>query len=331
MARLRAHHRRRDLRGALSAGALALAAACACGCERSPDEPLPPPRLAERDAVLDEVEASLRALRSADVREASALTRHVDHRVRRAAALRLAEMKEGGAEALWDLVELLRDDHPRVRTAATRALGVIRDPRATDPLLAALADPDRSVRLWAWKALRALGDAALPAIVDALTRDAPALQLSFTDETQKTHTVLDELTERLPTVGAPLAAALEPALVGDRAEGRNRALEVLRRVGRDAKAALPAIATIAADEAAPAATRILALRAMEAIGDLDPAVLPAATAAASSKDAKVQSQAKKTLAALRKPEAKKQDTAKKKPPPPRPRDPDERDPRLRVN
>lgn len=331
MDRLRAHHRRRDLRGALSAAALA-ACAAAAGCGIPPDEPLPPPRLEERNAILDDVAARLRDLEGADAGAAAGLAGHPDHRVRRAAALRLAGMGRRASGAVPDLVELLRDEHPRVRVAAARALGAIGDARATDPLLAALGDPDRSVRLWAWKALRSLGDAALPAVVEAYAVDAPALGISFTDEAGKRRTVLEELTERLPTVGAPLAAALEPALLGGRAEPRNRALELLRRSGRDAKAALPAIAGIAADEAGEPGTRILALRALEAIGDLDPSVLPAVTAAAASPEKRVASQAKKTLAALRKPDPKEKrkdkpgDGSKKAPPP----KPGSSDPRLRV-
>ncbi len=321
MDRLRAHHRRRGVRRALSATLLPIAAAAAfcAGCGRRADPPLPPPRLEERDARLDEVRARLTELDAPDggVAAAVALTRHEDHRVRRAAALRLMGMGPRAADAIPELAALLDgDDEPRVRTAAARALGAIRDLRALEPLLSALADPDRAVRLWAWKALRELGDGALPALVAALVSDAPAMQREYRDEVGAKHSVRDELLERLPTVGKPVAAALVPVLGGD-ARGKATAIDLLRRLETQAREALPALAAVAEGELDGAATRIAALRAIEAIGDLDPSVLPAVNAAAASEDAKIAGQAKKTLAALKKAAAKPDPPKRKAPGGPR--------------
>jgi HEAT repeat protein len=298
MGRLRAHHRRRDLRRALSSALAPLAiSAILLGCDVRTDPPLPPPRLEEREARLAAVRARLGELEAADGGVAVALLRHEDHRVRRAAALRLMEMGPGAADAMPELAGLLADDEPRVRTAAARALGAIGDPRAIDPLLSALADPDRSVRLWAWKAMRRLGDPAMPVLAAALAEGVPALQRSYRDETGVERTVRDELIARLPSIGAPIVPALGPALRGG-AEGRAVAFEVLRRLGAQAKEALPELAAIIQDEAGDSATRILALLAVEAIGDLDPTVLPAVSDATRSQDPKVAARAQKTRDAL---------------------------------
>jgi HEAT repeat protein len=44
------------------------------------------------------------------------------------------------------IILALRHEDPNVRWEATRALGVLRDPRAVDPLLVALNDRDPDVR-----------------------------------------------------------------------------------------------------------------------------------------------------------------------------------------
>lgn len=51
-----------------------------------------------------------------------------------------------------------RDDDPRLRRYLALALRELRDPRATDPLLAALGDPDLLTRIYAAWALGEIGD-----------------------------------------------------------------------------------------------------------------------------------------------------------------------------
>lgn len=72
-------------------------------------------------------------------------------------------------------IEALRNEDPNVRWEAARALGVIRDPRAVEPLIAALGDRDPDVRR---KAALSLGKIRDPKAVE------PLLTCSVKDENQ---------------------------------------------------------------------------------------------------------------------------------------------------
>jgi hypothetical protein len=80
-----------------------------------------------------------------------------------------AQAPSGGLEAL---VARLGPGQPTdVRMEAARALGASRDPRALEPLLAALGDDNRDVRWAAIEALGELGDRrAVPRLVEYLKR-----------------------------------------------------------------------------------------------------------------------------------------------------------------
>ncbi len=67
----------------------------------------------------------------------------------------------------------LEHDRDHVRWHAARALGAIADPDTAPALAHALADPDYRVRWAAAEALVNLGPAAVPAILEALTRPMP--------------------------------------------------------------------------------------------------------------------------------------------------------------
>jgi len=67
--------------------------------------------------------------------------------------------------SLESIFEALRHEDPNVRWEAARALGVMRDPRAVDPLIAALGDRDPDVRR---KAALSLGKICDPRAVEAL-------------------------------------------------------------------------------------------------------------------------------------------------------------------
>ncbi len=93
---------------------------------------------------------------------AGVLVRALDHRAvsygaQGSAAAALGEM---GSPALEPLIAVLEDatKSKDMREAATRALGKIGDPRAAEPLVAALGDQKGDVRRGAVMALRTMGD-----------------------------------------------------------------------------------------------------------------------------------------------------------------------------
>jgi HEAT repeat protein len=85
----------------------------------------------------------------------------------RAAAV-LGRLKD--ARALESLVNGLRSHSPQVRAECCLALGELRDPAASEPLLAATRDPEHVVRSAAGAALDRIGTAAIAVGVAALLR-----------------------------------------------------------------------------------------------------------------------------------------------------------------
>ncbi len=95
-----------------------------------------------------------------------------DWRIRSAAARKLGEMKENSA--VEPLIRCLGEkDNPWVRSVAAQALAMIEDPRAMGPLVEALADENRMVRRWAIVGLRAVGDASCIPVLEELARTDP--------------------------------------------------------------------------------------------------------------------------------------------------------------
>jgi HEAT repeat protein len=84
------------------------------------------------------------------------------------AATVLGDIKD--PRALQPLVAALSHPDPRVRSQSCFALGVLRDPAAIEPLLQATRDPEHDVRVLAASALDGMGTAALAASVAALLR-----------------------------------------------------------------------------------------------------------------------------------------------------------------
>ncbi len=84
------------------------------------------------------------------------------------AARQLGKAKDvSGVEALC---RALKDKDAEVRIAAAKALGEIRDTKAIDPLIAAVSDANVNVMASARVALAQLGRAAVPALLDRLSR-----------------------------------------------------------------------------------------------------------------------------------------------------------------
>jgi HEAT repeat protein len=75
------------------------------------------------------------------------------------------------------LIAALQDPAPEVRQCAALALRLHPDPRAAQPLAAALADPDALSARLAVDALAAIGQPAVPALLDVLAVDSPSARL----------------------------------------------------------------------------------------------------------------------------------------------------------
>jgi HEAT repeat protein len=83
------------------------------------------------------------------------------------------------------LLRLLRDTEGGVREAAAHALRRLKDPRAAEPLVAALKDPCDEVRRAAAKALLGIGEPAVAPLVAALGDDDPIFRYRVADTVAK--------------------------------------------------------------------------------------------------------------------------------------------------
>jgi HEAT repeat protein len=261
-----------------------------------PDHAPPPPdreALEERRERLDEAAARLREISGASVQGCLEHSEHPDPRVRRAVALRLADIGEPARSAIGELLDLLGDDEPRVRTAAARALGVLGDERAVDPLIAALVDRDQEVRLWSWKALRKHGPAARARLVAHLSSKSPLAGLSYSDDRGRTVPLRVELRGRLPKLGQPIVPHLLAAMENGNEDLQVNTMRVLSQIGSDAVEAVPILARLL--ETGNQELRFQSTRALGAIGDIDPAVLPALTRASKDPTDQVRRAAERAL------------------------------------
>jgi HEAT repeat protein len=94
-----------------------------------------------------------------DLREAS------DRTVRREAQQALVRM---GSAAVYPLIGALNDKDWRVREEATRALGEIGDERAVPHIIKMFKDDKIRIQLWATDALITMGDTAVEPLIEAL-------------------------------------------------------------------------------------------------------------------------------------------------------------------
>jgi HEAT repeat protein len=177
---------------------------------------------------------------------------HVEFRMVAATALG----ERGATAAVPDLVGVLTDPAPRVRTRATQACGRLSDPRVVPPLSERLSDDRQQVREAAANALGAIGtDRALSELVPVTQADEEALRLIAVDELGQFGSVkpvvvlVDALDDGSSTVQrAAMLSLLELLTTASPEE-----LEVIRgtivdELARaDVQATVPALLDIAAD------------------------------------------------------------------------------------
>ncbi len=271
---------------------------------------LPVPDLDERNRVLAEVSEMIDLLSRADSSAAADLLEHSDHRIRRAAALRLKELGTDATSEIPQLVKALGDNHPRVQTAAARALGSIGDGSAIEPLISNMADKDRKVRLWTWKALVQIGDPAIEALIAHLGKNTPTRTLSYIDEAGNEISLLREIRNRMPSFGTRAVPALINGLEDKDGWIRTNSANILGEIGPPAKDAIRALVIAIDDDYDDC--RFRAVQALGKIGDLDPMVMPALDKASKDKSKKVANRAKHAMKTIKNEQAKKKGQKKGK-------------------
>ena len=228
-------------------------------------------------------------------------------------------MAEIGPEAVAPLIKLLDDPDDSVRYVAARALGKLKDKRATEALALRLKDDEESVRSAAARALGDIGDPkAIPALSEAIKCDrrfdnceyngrvSAAGALARMGQEEGLHRLLAMLTpnpvniyEQLQTIqelGTPqIKGTLDPllSLLGDDSIFVRRS-------------AAEAIGNLHDPRAIPAVTKLLndsdlyvRLAAMDALGEIhDPSALPALRKLRNDPERQVRQSAADTLEKL---------------------------------
>jgi cyclophilin family peptidyl-prolyl cis-trans isomerase/HEAT repeat protein len=254
--------------------------------------------------------------------------------VRRRAALALGRVRL--AEAVGPLVAMLpTEPDPEVRQMVAFALGLIGDAAAADALMAAVADPNPLIQGRAAEALGLIGHkAAAPAIAAMIAGQVSAGALNGLAADDVGHPkgtgteavrlglyalvrlgAYDQIAEAILENGRPrsrwwpVAFALQrvgdaraaPALVALlNGEGQITRAFAIRGLGAmKHELSVPALMTIAANAAEPAAVRVQAVRALASIGDARGADVLIRVVAAPRVDPNLQLEAVTALGQLR--------------------------------
>jgi HEAT repeat protein len=203
---------------------------------------------------------------------------------RHAAADALADLSSGARTAVPELIKALDAQDVELRWRAARALGMIGDPQAKEPLRRHAADAEAAVRaqsIFALARMRADDEPSLAAVIARLTDPDPAVRRAtvaalrvIKADRQKVIPLVVKVLEdadasvvmpalhALAEGGAEVVPALTEAL--DSKDARYWACVVLADIGPAAKSAAPALAKAAADERPE--VRIQALIALGEIG-----------------------------------------------------------------
>jgi len=116
-----------------------------------------------------------------------------------------------------NLINAMRDQNPGIRRGSTEVLGQIGNTKAIPPIMQALDDPERSVRIEAVKALAALG---VPAI-------APLMQVFREGDLRMRTSAM----EALWMLGQPATTPLIMVLKDNQSDVRKRAALLLGEIG----------------------------------------------------------------------------------------------------
>jgi len=264
------------------------------GCYESQKFADVPPDLSVRQKRFAAVVKALDTLKTADQNRTTALLTHSDERVRRAAALHLADVATERAAAADALSRVLSSDKTaRVRTAAARSLASLDSPAGNTALVNALCDPDYTVRLYSWKSALKRLDTMIPALADTLFPESPARRMKCPSDDGVSQTLHTVVRSRIEEVGGRIVPILVQSMDALDPQRQAVAIYILGHLGEKSADALPAIIEKTASSDSP--TRLSALRAIGKIGDRHPEVMPTLIEASKSNDPKVQEAASEAL------------------------------------
>jgi HEAT repeat protein len=126
-----------------------------------------------RALTSNKVRAAIMQLGSSAVPALIDALRDDDTEIRQAACTALGQIRDKAP--VPSLIEHLKDTNRDVRKAACTALGQIRDSSAVPALISLLCDEEVDVRITATDALVNIGEAAIPALQEAITSGDPTI------------------------------------------------------------------------------------------------------------------------------------------------------------
>jgi HEAT repeat protein len=263
--------------------------------------------LKDRDrSVREAAMAALASIGEPSVEAVGGCLADPDLSVQEAASAVLASIADD--RVLEPLLRALRSSDWIVRMHATKALGRLKHPDSVPALIPLLQDKVKAVRAEASSALAAIGDAAIPALLDALRHDEWLVRLHAVESLGKTRSrmavppllsalfndadsaIREDAVRALGEIGD--AQAVEFLFTAMKEPGlRTQAVEALGRIGD--RRAVPVLMEVVAGTNPPEAPRAVAgcgdrwneevitqaaaVRALGAIGD--EAALPSLVAA----------------------------------------------------
>lgn len=261
-------------------------------CDTEKNAPLPETDLESRNRAIDEVKKRLKSIQTASAKEALSMLAHDDFRVRRAAIKRLSALKATPERAIDALLDSLQDENENVRIEAAIALTMLKDERAVEPLIQALIDPNSKVRQWAYKALKKMGNRAVPTMIE---------QLDLTADTNKDKSadsrIQDILMDTLSGMGRAAVPYLIKALENNQGASAKETVALLGRIGKNAKDSIYVLIEILNSDN-DVELKKSAINAIGNIGDVDPEVVPTLFEIAEGDNNRLAAAAKKALEKL---------------------------------
>lgn len=210
-------------------------------------------------------------------------------------------------EIVQHILEVLANDKNRseVRMQAALTLGETGATEVYEPLISAMLDRDRRVRLWAWKGIKLAGQEALRTLIASLAETTPHFKRSYIDELGNAHSHQNTVAARLSNLDK---GHIPDLMWGLEHEDRGVRLNCARALGGmkdQARTVVPRLVELLKQDE-DRWVKVYTLRALQSIDVLDDDVEQAIEEAQKHSDKKVVETAKRALAELKKSQAEKE-------------------------